>query len=278
MKAKAAAGIALALTVALVGCSPRGEGGGGGTTTKHEPAAAPAAVSEVSTPTGAHQNVLDATKNASAARSSAAKKDWTTAETDIKRTKQDLMNAEKGATGATLTNIKEAEQLANAAERSIKNKSATATHDLDKLVANLNQIAVREAPVQAGGGKPAAAPAAPAGTTTSLNKKAQGDLRDAAKNASEAKADLAKNDWNAANKNMNEVQDNLTDLSKNATPEMQANLKDVKRMADKAQADIKSHSSNSKQSLDNLVTHLSHLESTGVKAGGGKPMPEHKTK
>lgn len=106
-------------------------------------------------PTRSGKVLQDATKNASAARSSVAKKDWAKAQSELRRTKEDLSAAEKVASRDLKADIKEAEKLAKRAERSVRSQAATAQRDLDRLVTRLNQIALREQPVQGGGGKPA---------------------------------------------------------------------------------------------------------------------------
>lgn len=110
--------------------------------------------------------------------------------------------------------------------------------------------------------------------TAKLEQQAHNDLRDATRNAGEARTDVTQKDWDSAKSNLDEVQDKLSDLSKNAPAEIQANLGDVKKMADKAEASIKNHSANAKQDLDKLVMGLNKMTTSGVKAGGGKSTTE----
>lgn len=114
-------------------------------------------------------------------------------------------------------------------------------------------------------------PAMGASEIQKVAQKTQDDLKEASKNASEARQAVAKKDWNGAKKNMDEVQDKLSDLSKNAPSQMQTRLTAVDKLANKAQASIKSHSASAKQDLDKLVSSINQLKPQEVKAGGGKP-------
>lgn len=185
MRSRVAVGIALALTVALAGCQGNREqagGGGGGTGGSSMqpqggnrpggeagPAAGNTAGTQGSlggagatnqgalprTKAGAEQPLQTATRHASAARASVGQKDWKTAQNEIARVKADLRAAEARATGDVRADMTAIRQQADRAERSIQQHSATAKTDLDRLVKHLNQVAVREQPVRAGGGKPA---------------------------------------------------------------------------------------------------------------------------
>lgn len=107
--------------------------------------------------------------------------------------------------------------------------------------------------------------------TERIAKQTHDHLRDATKNASEARSDVAKKKWDSAKDNMDEVQDKLASLSKEATPEVQRSLAEVEKLADKAEASIKSHATTAKQDLDKLVARLNKVSTREIKAGGGKP-------
>ncbi len=108
-------------------------------------------------------------------------------------------------------------------------------------------------------------------TTEKLQQQTHDNLRDATKNASEARTSVAKKDWPAAKDNLDEVQDDLNSVVKDIHPSKQAEVTQIRAMADKAHASVKNHSANAQQDIDRLVAGLNKFTTSEVKAGGGKP-------
>lgn len=108
-------------------------------------------------------------------------------------------------------------------------------------------------------------------TTEKLRQQTHDNLRDATKNASEARTSVAQKDWTEAKENLDEVQDDLNSVVKDIHPSMQAEVTEIRALADKAHASIKNHSGNAKQDLDRLVARLNKFDTSKIQAGGGKP-------
>lgn len=106
-------------------------------------------------------------------------------------------------------------------------------------------------------------------------KKTHDDLRDATKNASEARTSVASKNWNDAKDNVDEVQDKLNTVAKEIHPKHQSELSEIRTLADKAEASIKMQASTAKQDLDKLIARMNKFDTGKIQAGGGKPT--HKT-
>lgn len=109
------------------------------------------------------------------------------------------------------------------------------------------------------------------GTAEQLAKQSHDNLRDASKKASEARTSAARQDWNGAKDRLDEAQDELTSVAKDIHPQMQADVTEMRVLADKAEASIKTHSASAQQDLDRLVVRINKLATSKVQAGGGKP-------
>lgn len=110
-----------------------------------------------------------------------------------------------------------------------------------------------------------------AGTNPQLAKESLDNLREAARNASEARTNVARKDWDAAKSQLDMAQDRLTDVAQEIHPSMQADVTEMRNLADQATAGIKNRSAYARQDLDRLVTRINRLATEKVQAGGGKP-------
>lgn len=113
-----------------------------------------------------HQRLQGALTNVSRAHTDIGKnQDWKAALKDLRAARNAIHDQMKGASRGLGAGLREADHLATLAERSIRKHSGTALKDLDRLSNRLNQVAVSQAPIQAGGGK--------RGTATGTNQSNQ---------------------------------------------------------------------------------------------------------
>ncbi|MBO9541032.1 hypothetical protein J7643_10630 [bacterium] len=158
-------GIALALSVALIGCQRHNaqQGGGGGGTEKRAPTTttAPAqsgGTSTTTTQTGATL-IQQASKKADDANILLSHKDYTGAARDVQQSRTLIEQAKGKAPSNMQTQINNLDKMAAKAETSINKKSPDAVKDTQALSKGLKDLVASENKVMGGGGQPAHQPA-----------------------------------------------------------------------------------------------------------------------
>lgn len=138
-------GIALALTVALIGCERQTtqQGGGGGMEKK-----------TTTTATTGPTLVERAAKNASDAQSLLAHKDFKGAAREVQQTRELINRIQVKAPAEMKGQVAALDKAAIKAEASINTHSANATKDTEALVKGLNDMVATESKIMGGGGKP----------------------------------------------------------------------------------------------------------------------------
>jgi len=149
-------GSILAGTLVLAGCLHPTAGGGGGPATPTAQAAK-APTHQVDTKATVDQ-LTQASENADRAVTGVVKRDWKAANNAIQDARSRIHQALQKAPAHLAADLKDLDRLASKAQHEIQQQSAAASKDTIALVNRLNQVAIRNAPVEAGGGKPPSAP------------------------------------------------------------------------------------------------------------------------